>query len=605
MPPDIRTGPTTLAAGTPPGRAFALLAPPGSDPLAALFASLLAGSGGPAAPSPKAALTPGEAPKGKPQAVPLLPAPIKIRPNTPLTAGVTAGPKKTEQKGTEPKTAEKTMDTSPVPASPDRDKAGAKPSGELPLQGAGANSSGPPALPILLYVPPMTTPALTATDRVLSLPAGQGQMVAASSLPLAETGSPLTAPVVTSGSFVSGEAAPEQVSTALATATITAALPQVTLAALGAAPATPAAPFLTELTVTEGPTAKEGKSAMDDPSARDGKAATEGRTATAGSLITEGQSTKEGRTARDGKVATAGPIARDEQSAKDGGTATDGRFIANVQAATDGKNAKDSPVAMEGPIAMESEATTDGRSATDGKSAKDGLTATDGKMLTAGEPKTGLKSAAAAADTITRAQAVQTQAKAVPTDLQPLVSGTRSERRAGSVSSDAPPPLPAQAPAQAVAVSTETKPLSAADRAEVIRQAADGVGAMPLPAKPGTPEQMTLQLHPKEWGQLQVSVTITPGSHPNAVQAVTAHIVAQNPQVKAALEGQSGDLRQALREAGLHLDRISVTVQSMEASAQIGDRDERRASRGESRRSGPGNGRRVRGNRRRTRRQGC
>ena len=48
MPPDIRTGPMTLAAGTPPGRAPALLVPPGSDLLAALFASLLAARGGPA-----------------------------------------------------------------------------------------------------------------------------------------------------------------------------------------------------------------------------------------------------------------------------------------------------------------------------------------------------------------------------------------------------------------------------------------------------------------------------------------------------------------------------------------------------------------------------
>ena len=57
---------------------------------------------------------------------------------------------------------------------------------------------------------------------------------------------------------------------------------------------------------------------------------------------------------------------------------------------------------------------------------------------------------------------------------------------------------------------------------------------------------------------------------PECVQAVTAHIVAESPQVKAALENHSGDLRQALREAGLHLDRISVTVQSMDASAQAG-----------------------------------
>ena len=224
---------------------------------------------------------------------------------------------------------------------------------------------------------------------------------------------------------------------------------------------------------------------------------------------------------------------------------------------------------MEGPIATEGKAATEGQSAMNGRSTTEGRTATDGKMLTAGEtPKIGLKSAAVVADTITRAQAVQP--RATRTDLQPFMSGTRSERRAESVGSDALLPFPAQAPVQTEAASTEVKPFSAADRAEVIRQAADGVVALPLPAKPGASEQMTLQLHPKEWGQLQVSVTITPGSHPNAVQAVTAHIVAQNPQVKAALEGQSGDLRSALREAGLHLDRISVTVQSTEASAQTG-----------------------------------
>lgn len=110
----------------------------------------------------------------------------------------------------------------------------------------------------------------------------------------------------------------------------------------------------------------------------------------------------------------------------------------------------------------------------------------------------------------------------------------------------------------------------------MVRQVAEGVEAMPLPAKAGAPSQMTLQLHPKDWGQLQISVRIvsTPNSPGGPVQAttqtVTAHVIAETPQVKAALENGAGDLRHALREAGLHLDRLTVTVQSTGASSQSG-----------------------------------
>ena len=111
-------------------------------------------------------------------------------------------------------------------------------------------------------------------------------------------------------------------------------------------------------------------------------------------------------------------------------------------------------------------------------------------------------------------------------------------------------------------------PLTAAERAEVVKQAAEGVGVMPLPSKPGATEQMTLQLHPKDWGQLQVSVTLAPGQSSSAVQTVTAHIVATSPQVKAALESGSGDLRHSLRDAGLHLDKMTITVQSAGTTVQ-------------------------------------
>ena len=463
MPPDIRTGPMTLAAGMPPGRASGLTpaGPPGSDPLAALFASLLAHSDGPppamgvAAPSsPKVALKPNslsppglvpakdKAQENKPGTAPLIPPPLltplqmrpfQMTPLLPPTAGMTVGQKTTEQK-----TTEKTMDTSLVPTSPS--KKASEIGGELPLQDTRIAVSGAVALFPILQIASLTPPVVPL--------AAPSQPTLASPLP------PL-------------QGAPVAVGT-LAMLPMLPMLPQVmSVAAVQAPPALPL------------------------------------------------------------KVVTRG-------------------------------------------VTMAKELTvTDGLTAMDGKAATDGKTATDGEMLMVGRTsKTGLKSAVVSADTITRSQSAS--AKTLPADLGLQVIGRRSERRVENVGHDALPALSIPVPAQVEAARTEAKPLSAADRAEVIRQAADGVGALPLPAKAGTSEQMTLQLHPKEWGQLQVSVTVAPGPTAGAAQTVTAHIVAQNPQVKAALENQSGDLRQALREAGLHLDKISVTVQRMEAGAQAG-----------------------------------
>ena len=218
---------------------------------------------------------------------------------------------------------------------------------------------------------------------------------------------------------------------------------------------------------------------------------------------------------------------------------------------------------------MEGAVTMDGKIAMDGKAAMDGQVATDGKVLAGmGTPEKGLKSEAVPADTITRTSAVTAKTLPVGAGLQAV--GKLSQRRTERIVNDAPLVLPNAVPAQAATAATEAKPLSAADRAEIIRQVADGVGTMPQPAKGETAQQMTLQLHPKDWGQLQISVKIVPGTDPGAAQTVTAHIVAETPQVKAALDNHSGDLRQALREAGLHLDKISVTVQSTEAGAQAG-----------------------------------
>ena len=83
---------------------------------------------------------------------------------------------------------------------------------------------------------------------------------------------------------------------------------------------------------------------------------------------------------------------------------------------------------------------------------------------------------------------------------------------------------------------------------------------MPLPAKPGASEQMSMQLHPKDWGSLQVSVSVVPSQNAGAAKMVTAHIVAETPQVKAALQSGTGALHQALRASGLHLEHLTVSV---------------------------------------------
>ena len=199
--------------------------------------------------------------------------------------------------------------------------------------------------------------------------------------------------------------------------------------------------------------------------------------------------------------------------------------------------------------------------------------------LPVGTAKISLKSGPASADNNTRTQAVTT-AKAGTAPPSSESTAKPSERSASETGKDADPsqadaPVPAQPAAPATATSAPTvfpTPLTRADRAEVIRQVADAVGTMPAPARPGTPSQMTLQLHPKDWGQLQISVRITPAVHPDAAspQTVTAHVVAASAGIKAALENGSSDLRHALRQAGLHLDKLTVTVQAPEAGAKSG-----------------------------------
>lgn len=181
-----------------------------------------------------------------------------------------------------------------------------------------------------------------------------------------------------------------------------------------------------------------------------------------------------------------------------------------------------------------------------------------------------LKSPAGSADNNTRftAEAPPTE----PVNAAPLKAMPPGQSAADHPGETKPLKSPAETPTEGMPpeiqptatapdpVTDQGKPLSAADRAEVVRQTAHAVQTMPLPAKPGGTEQMSLLLHPKDWGSLQVSVTVAPGGEAGAAKTVTAHIVAETPQVKAALQGQTIALHQALKDSGLHLTHLTVSV---------------------------------------------
>ena len=172
--------------------------------------------------------------------------------------------------------------------------------------------------------------------------------------------------------------------------------------------------------------------------------------------------------------------------------------------------------------------------------------------------------AAAGKTAMPAAVPVKTTAPALDSRSQTLESSQAPSGKkplaADSIPASGTPPPAHSMPLEAQGASLGGKPLSAADHAALVHQVADGVGAMPLPAKPGGVQQMSLQLHPKDWGSLQVSVSVTPGQEPGAAKVVTAHFVAETPQVKAALQSQTGALHQALRASGLSLEHLTVSV---------------------------------------------
>lgn len=77
---------------------------------------------------------------------------------------------------------------------------------------------------------------------------------------------------------------------------------------------------------------------------------------------------------------------------------------------------------------------------------------------------------------------------------------------------------------------------------------------MKIQLKPGM-EQLQLQLHPESLGTVHIQLTNKGGE-------ITAQFHVQNETVKAAIESQVAELRESLREQGVKVEAVEVTVES-------------------------------------------
>ncbi len=588
MPPDIRTGPMTTAPSAPSGGKAT--APPGGDPLAAIFAALLE-RGGPTVPLPSLALKQPAASdqaasttasttqekKTKDQAAPTaLPSPFweltplklpqlyPLDPHGPLMPGGVMGNRKT-------------MDTVAMPSSPRGEKKA--PAGELPLRLARADA--PVAFPLFVVVPPLLTvapppgvalPAAVPVAVNVISPAAQGTI--ASTAPqeaLVSVGLNTPLPVRPGQAFslpaaslpLAGSAVtvPPGVGTGAATPTVSRNPPRPNPGGLEVGPLT----LPPALSPPSGPP-DLGRGGLTAASTAAAPAALEVQAATVRVRWSPSIDTPALAAAL---AVRLGAVPQDSVTVGKTGPG-------DAKQATPPVGPSARPAASLSSVLVPLVATPALDSVPVGSTARAGEGNTPAAPGAAQPVQKGLKPAARNADNNTRITGVQAQAALPSTpatikettlaDLGLTVAGKRSE--AVKTNDAAGPMTPPLMPTQTEAAKTPS--LTRAERAEMVRQVADGAGGMRVPTRPGQPAQMTLQLHPHDWGRLQVSVQITPSAHPAEAQTVTAHLVAETPQIKAALEGHTQELRHALREAGLHLDRVSVTVQSAAAGTQAG-----------------------------------
>jgi flagellar hook-length control protein FliK len=105
-----------------------------------------------------------------------------------------------------------------------------------------------------------------------------------------------------------------------------------------------------------------------------------------------------------------------------------------------------------------------------------------------------------------------------------------------------------------------------------MQQMADKIDTLRVTAAAGGQQKAQIQLHPKEWGQLNLSVTMTPiiAADGTKTNQISAQVVAQSSSVKAALDQHLPELKRSMEASGLKVESLSVTVQAINTAAQSG-----------------------------------
>lgn len=104
---------------------------------------------------------------------------------------------------------------------------------------------------------------------------------------------------------------------------------------------------------------------------------------------------------------------------------------------------------------------------------------------------------------------------------------------------------------QATEVSFEQTTFFSQNTQEIMNQIMD---YMKIQLKPGM-DQLQMQLHPASLGTVQVQLTSKAGE-------ITAQFQVQNETVKAAIENQIVELKETLKDQGIKVEAVEVTVES-------------------------------------------
>lgn len=120
----------------------------------------------------------------------------------------------------------------------------------------------------------------------------------------------------------------------------------------------------------------------------------------------------------------------------------------------------------------------------------------------------------------------------------------------------------AAAPEIKLVVQSPVREMKQSDQARMVDQVAKTIASFGGKVTGSTDKQVSIQLHPYEWGKLEVTVSVAPvpGSIAGQSQAITAHIVAESDSVKAAMEHRIGELKHHIDLEGIKLDSVTISV---------------------------------------------